>query len=205
MTSRTLIHIIKYLDRHPTASADEISQALAMTKENIQYHLQKLLRDGIVKRVTLSGGKEIPRGRPTYLYSLSEQSSQGNISSLADKLLELALNAAPLLSSQPDFLIRLASSMFPFQPSSNQNQNLRQTIQRLNKHHYQASWEAHASGPCVYFRTCPYTSIINEHPELCLLDCDILAVMLKSSVSQITKMNLYSRKPPACTFLIKVG
>jgi len=203
MVSRTLTHILDYLDRRPSASADEISQVLDMTKENIQYHLKKLLQEGTVKRTTLSGGKKMPPGRPTYLYRLSQQSSQGNIPALADKLLELILNATPSLSSQPDFLNRLASSMFPFQPSSNQNHNLRQTIQRLNKHHYQASWEAHATGPYVYFRTCPYASIIKEHPQLCLLDCDILALMLKSSVSQITKMDLENRKPPACTFLIK--
>jgi len=203
MVSRTLIHIINYLDRHPSASADEISRVLGMTKENIQYHLKKLLQNGTVKRVILSGGKESRRGRPTYLYRLSEQSSQGNLSALADKLLELVLIANPPLSSQPDFFNRLASSMFPFQPSSNQNQNLRQTIQKLNKQHYQASWEAHASGPYVYFRTCPYASILKEHPELCLLDCDILAWMLNSSVSQITKMNLDNRNPPVCTFLIK--
>lgn len=205
MVSRTLTQIVDYLDRHPSASADQISQVLDLTKENIQYHLKKLLQDGTVKRTTPSGGKGIPRGRPTYLYRLSEQSSQGNLPALADKLLELVLHAPPSLSSQPDFLNQLASSMFPFQPSSNQNQNLRQSILRLNKHHYQASWEAHASGPYVYFRTCPYASIIKEHPELCLLDCDILAFMLKSSVFQITKINLDSRKPLACTFVIKAG
>ncbi len=205
MVSRTTTHILDYLERRPSASADEISQVLSMTKENIQYHLKKMLQEGTIKRTTLSGGKESRRGRPTYLYRLSEQSSQGNIPGLADKLLELVLATTPPRPSQADFLAQLAAAMFPFQPAANQSQNLRQTIQRLNKQQYQAAWEAHASGPYVYFRNCPYASILKEHPELCLLDGDILACMLKSCVSQITKMNLDDRKPPVCTFLIQSG
>ena len=200
MVSRTSSQIHDYLDRHPSASADEIGHALDATKENIQYHLKKLLLDGTVKRTALSGSKEVLRGRPTYLYRLSAQSRQGNIPALADKLLEVVLAANPSLASHQDILQQLASAMFPFQPSSNQTQNLRQTIERLNQHHYQASWEARASGPYVYFRNCPYASIIKEHPELCRLDGDILASMLDGSMTQISKMDLDSRKPPACIF-----
>ena len=203
MVSKTLPQILGYLDRHPTASAEEIRQALYVTKENIQYHLKKLLQDGTIKRTIQPERKQNPRGRPTYLYRLSEQSRQGNLPALADKLLEVVLKATPSLAAQQDLLKQVASSMFPFQPSPNQTKNLRQTIQRLNKHHYQAAWEARVPGPYVIFRNCPYASIIKEHPELCQLDCEILATVLNSSVTQISKMDLDSRKPPACTFLIQ--
>ena len=174
-----------------------------VTKENIQYHLKKLLQDGIVTRATLPANMDTPRGRPTYLYRLAEQARPGNIPDLADKLLEIVLSINPPLSSTPELFERLAGSMFPFQPSTNQAQNLRQSIQRLNQHHYQASWEARASGPFVYFRTCPYASLIKAHPQLCQIDCAILSSLLNRSATQVSKIDLDSRKPPACIFQIR--
>jgi predicted ArsR family transcriptional regulator len=195
--------ILEYLDRNPAVSAEEISRALNVTKENIQYHLKILLQDETIERTAISANKTTPRGRPTYLYRLSAQSRQGDIPALADKLLELVLITPSPLSSQPDWLTRLASAMFPFQPSTNPTQHLRQTIQRLNQHHYRATWEARAAGPYVYFRSCPYAGLIKRHPELCQLDCAILASILDKTATQISKMDLDSRKPPACVFLVK--
>jgi predicted ArsR family transcriptional regulator len=203
MPPTTQAQILEYLDRNPSVSAEEISRALNVTKENIHYHLKILLQDETVERTTLSANKTIPRGRPTYRYRLSAQSRQGDIPALADKLLELVISASSPLSSQLDLLTRLASAMFPFQPSANPTQHLRQTIQRLNQHHYRAAWEARAAGPYVYFRSCPYASLIKAHPELCQLDCAILASMLEKTATQISKMDLDSRKPPACIFLIQ--
>jgi predicted ArsR family transcriptional regulator len=203
MVSKTRSLILDYIDRHPATSADEISLALAVTKENIQYHVKKLLHDGIIQRTTHPGGMLASRGRPTYLYRLADQSRQGNTPALADKLLEVVLNAGPSLAAQQDLLSQVAGAMFPYRPASSRSLVLRQTIQRLNKHHYQAAWEARAPGPYVYFRSCPYASILKNHPELCRLDCEILISMLKSSVTQIVKMDLGSREPPACIFLIQ--
>jgi predicted ArsR family transcriptional regulator len=201
--AKTQDQILAYLDRHPSAPADDIAQVLDVTKENIQYHLKKLLRDGIVTRTTLSAKDELLRGRPTYLYRLSDQSRPGNIPELADKLLEIVLTANPPLSSQPAILEQLASRMFSFQAAANPTQNLRQSMQRLNQHHYQAAWEARASGPMVYFRNCPYASLVKDHPQLCQLDCAILAALLHRPVAQVAKMDLDSRKPPACIFQIQ--
>jgi predicted ArsR family transcriptional regulator len=202
MVSRRRAQIVDFLDRHPSASADEISQAFDVTKENIQYHLKTLLQDGIIQRTTLSAGKQASPGRPTYLYRLSDQSRQGNLPALADKFLTMVINANPSPAVQLEILRQLAGVMFPYQPATSRALNLRQTIQRLNKQHYQATWEARAAGPYVYFRNCPYASIIRNHPELCRLDCAILTSMLHSGVTQISKMDLDSRKPPTCTFLI---
>ena len=76
-------------------------------------------------------------------------------------------------------------------------------MQRLNPHHYQAAWEARASGPIVYFRNCPYAALIKDHPQLCQLDCAILVSLLHRPVTQVSKMDLDSRKPPACIFQIQ--
>ena len=201
--TRTRAQILEYLDRHPSTPVDEIARALALTKENIQYHLQKLLKDGTVTRTTLSAKDELLRGRPTYLYLLSDQTRQGNIPDLADRLLDVVLSSNLFLSSQPDFFEQLAARMFPFQAAANQTQTLRQSMQRLNQHHYQAAWEARASGPIVYFRNCPYASLVKAHPQLCQLDCAILVSLLHRPVAQVAKMDLDSRKPPACIFQIR--
>ena len=203
MPPRTQNQIMDFLDRRPSASAEEISQGLNLTKENIQYHLKLMLREGQVERTASSAGLPTPRGRPTYRYCLSKQSRPGDIPALADKLLEVVLTGNTPLFSPSDLFRQMAASMFPYQPSRNPTQHLRQTIQRLDQHHYQPSWEARAAGPYVYFRNCPYAAIIKNHPELCQLDCAILVSLLNAPVTQLSKMDLDSRKPPACIFLVQ--
>jgi len=203
VTPDTRTQIIKYLDRHPSLSAEDLSQALHVTKENIQYHVKILLKDGTIQRMPGPGGAENRRGRPTFYYSLSDQSRPGNIPALAGRLLEIVLAANPVLPAQPDLFTQLAAAMFPFHPAANQSQNLRQSMQRLNQHYYQAAWEARASGPVVYFRNCPYASLVKDHPQLCQLDCAILVSLLRRPVTQVAKMDLDTRKPPACLFQVQ--
>jgi predicted ArsR family transcriptional regulator len=201
----TRTQIMDYLDRHPSITAADLSRALHVTKENIQYHLKILLQDGTLQRIPLSRPGQNPPGRPTFLYTLSAQSRPGNIHDLAGKLLEVVLTANPPFPSQPGLFEQLASRMFPFQPSANPTQNLRQSIQRLNQHHYQAAWEARASGPMLYFRNCPYAGLIKDHPQLCQLDCAILTSLLHRPVTQLSKIDLDTRTPPACIFQIHPG
>ena len=202
MTPDTRSQIVDYLDRHPSLTAEDLSRALYVTKENIQYHLKILLQDGTLTRIRLSGPDQNRRGRPTYLYTLSDQSRPGNLHGLADKLLEIILAADSPFSSQPALFDQLAARMFPFQPAANQTQNLRQSIQRLNQCHYRAAWEARAAGPMVYFRNCPYASLVKAHPQLCQLDCAILNSLLHRPATQVSKIDLDTRKPPACIFQI---
>jgi predicted ArsR family transcriptional regulator len=200
VTPDTRTQIIDYLDRQPFKTAEDLSQVLNLTKENIQYHLKILLKDGSVRREPRSRDTENPRGRPTYIYALADLVRPANIQGLADKLLEVVLADRLEFFSQPEIFARLASLMFPFQPAANQTQILRQSMQRLNRQHYQASWEARASGPMVYFRNCPYASLIKNHPQLCQLDCAILLCLLRRPFIQVAKMDLDTRKPPACIF-----
>jgi predicted ArsR family transcriptional regulator len=75
-------------------------------------------------------------------------------------------------------------------------------VGKLNEMHYQAHWEAGAEGPRVIFGRCPYSQVIEKHPELCKMDTAMLEESLTRSVSQFTKSETVSRG--LCPFIFAV-
>jgi predicted ArsR family transcriptional regulator len=71
MRKLTRQRIIDFLNKHTSSSAEEISNALGMTKENIQYHLKRLGSDELIEIDTTRKRGEIIRGRPTLYYQLA--------------------------------------------------------------------------------------------------------------------------------------
>jgi predicted ArsR family transcriptional regulator len=73
---------------------------------------------------------------------------------------------------------------------------------RLNELGYQARWEARPGDPQVQFGHCPYTAIIADHPELCLLDAALLESMLGNSAIQTAKLETDFQGGKYCRFVI---
>jgi predicted ArsR family transcriptional regulator len=191
--------IIEYLTTTRTASAKELSRALQVTSANIRHHLGILATQGMVEVL----GHEVPngRGRPTKIFGLTLSATSHNLDSLTSALLIFLRNEMVdeknnnWLSQLADTLIFDLDGIDPSLP-----QRLNKTIQWLNKHNYQARWEASATGPRLILGHCPYQAILPEHPELCQLDKEILSKLLDIPVVQSSKIE---RKPggiPHCVF-----
>jgi predicted ArsR family transcriptional regulator len=61
-------------------------------------------------------------------------------------------------------------------------------VEKLNAMHYQARWEAGAAGPRVIFGRCPYSRVIEGHPDLCKMDGTIVSNALGGTVEQVSKI-----------------
>jgi predicted ArsR family transcriptional regulator len=204
MTITTRLQIIAFLDKYPSVSSDEISRAMGMSKVNIQYHLKKMLNEGVVRKKREPLISRSGPGHPTYLYYLDIDYRPTNIPDLAEQLLQLIFATLETNDAQNQFLMQLAQQMFSPHPFANLTHNLNHAVQQLNQHNYQASWEARQIGPRITFSTCPYASILNQHPELCRLDSFILERILARPVNQIAKLNMETRKPPVCIFTVEL-
>jgi predicted ArsR family transcriptional regulator len=196
--------IYQYLQNHPSATAGEFSVALGMTTANIRHHLARMTQEGMIETsLQASSG----RGRPTYRYSLSVRAQANNLDALANALLLELLVQFPQVDKPTAFqrlalrLLEILAAGGPLPPTAaHLTRRLTNGVQFLNSCHYQARWEAHASGPNLMLGHCPYAAILAQHPELCQVDAFLLERLLNSPVKQTARLGANA---PACIFQVR--
>jgi predicted ArsR family transcriptional regulator len=203
MSERTREYILEYLIKYHTATTAELSETLHFTKENIRHHLNILKQEGIVELFPIANANKTSPGRPSLVYHFTITSQPGNMVHLATALFHAYMENLATDAEKLEGLKKLAQILFP---SSSKDQKPSQlynkSIQLLNQHSYQASWEARKGGPLFSFRNCPYAACQSDQPELCLLDTFILENLLGAPIRQITKINPKGKSPAACTFIL---
>lgn len=192
--------ILDYLRENRIASVQALSRAWGLTRADIRYHLNVLVREGLIEQLPSTSEQPGKRGRPEQFYRLATGRSPDNLAALCDALLTCALQG--LSESEIETcLAHLSSQMVTaIQPAAKATQRLNQAIDFLTEHGYRAHWEAHASGPRVLLRNCPYAAILERHPELCRIDLHLIEHLCELPLRQTTSMDLESGKPPACIF-----
>ncbi len=190
--------IIDYLKRHNTASVPELSQALSLTLSNIRHHIHELESQEILEQVGTQ--KPSGRGRPTLRYSLAIHSLEHNLVSLTSALLKYATrdrNETQCL----DIFLGIAKQMTAQenQPRS-PTQQVHLAIQWLNRHHYQAHWEASATGPRITLAHCPYLALLPNFPNLCQLDIAIVSRLNNRPMTLSNHQDEQPNHPNPCIF-----
>lgn len=174
MTARQ--RVLTYLTKNRTASAREISRGLKMSIETVRHHLRVLSADGRLEAESARGHEG--RGRPEKVYSLPRAALGDNLSALAEALLGEAGSSVRVEALAK----RLAGEVsFAGQPVA---KRLNLLVEKLNRMHYHAHWEAGAEGPRVLFGHCPYAAVVGGHPELCAMDENLLAFLASQAVQR---------------------
>jgi predicted ArsR family transcriptional regulator len=199
MPRQTRQQIIQYLEQRLTASAFELSRYLHVTPANIRHHLSILTKQGSVKVIGHSNSQG--RGRRTTLYALASSYSKDNLSILSDILLQYLLEEKDP-DSKAEILNWLANKMISNFPERGKNptQRLYLAIQYLNQLNYHAFWEAHSETPRIMFRHCPYSEIVDKHPELCQVDTNLLEILTGNPIDLINKRALTADGHRQCVF-----
>lgn len=212
--------ILGLLDAQRQATSAEIARALGLPAANVRYHLKILEDEGAVQII---GDSQQPGpGRPKRLYATSRQVQQHNFDALSAALLDYYLHnygeaelqrllpeiAQRLLQSPTDKDSRSAPAAAQTSPPTAGKaltSRLVSAVQRLNALHYQARWEAHPLAPRIIFAHCPYRTLVENHPQLCLLDAVMLQILLESPVKQLEKLAKDRRGLVRCVFSSSAG
>ena len=187
--------ILAQIAKLGSASARDLARTLRMSEATVRHHLRHLAADGRV--ISLSSpqqGGSKNRGRPENIFRLSAALEGDNLAGLVEALFNVqrsTLNAE-----------RLAEVILDTNPFSNLPipKRLALIVQKLNEMHYQARWEAGAEGPRILLGRCPYTAVIEKHPELCRMDAALLASALGTEVRQLAKIE---KLQGLCVFAMK--
>jgi predicted ArsR family transcriptional regulator len=73
-------------------------------------------------------------------------------------------------------------------------------VERLNRAHYQARWEARPDAPRIILGHCPFGDLPLHHPEICRLDTHLLEILSGAPVEQIKRLEKDARGLPYCLF-----
>jgi predicted ArsR family transcriptional regulator len=194
--------IIEYLRTHTTASVPELSKALSLTLSNIRHHIRELESQQILEQA----GSEPPsgRGRPVLQYRLTTRALEDNLVSLATALLVQTTGNLDA-DQRRDFYQQLARQMTAqVEMVRTPTQQIQQAIQWLNNHHYQARWEASATGPRITLAHCPYLALLPDYPSMCQLDTAIISELNKRPMSLTNQQTETHHHPYPCIFTTKI-
>lgn len=168
--------ISNYLQQHPYTNAEELSVVLGKTRANIQHHLKAMELAGIIAQVKIKPSHP-QRGRPRVYYSLTPVKRPNNLNALAETLMKLLLEEKCVKTTV--LLTKIAEQILPVSKSRKTlTQRLNHLAKELSQLGYQARWEAHAGGPEMVFRNCPYHPLPEKYPQLCQMDALLLKLNL---------------------------
>ena len=196
--------VLEYIRIYRTVTADEISRIFNMTPANARHHLKILIEDNLIAKV---GRRAVDgRGRPAIVYAPTDGRDEHNYQVLVSALLTQFKED----SDEALFLINLDNVASKIAAQTGQNApaarsltaRLYQAVQVLNKLHYNARWEAHSSGPHVILTNCPYKDIIDDHPELCILDSRLIDRLVNAQAEQIAKLAKDRQGRSYCEFRV---
>ncbi len=192
--------ILAYLQENRLVSVHTLSRDWGLTRADIRYHLNALLEEGIIELAPRDPAEPAKRGRPTQQYRLSHSSAPDNLPALCSVLLDQLLGRLDQVE-QENVLQSVAQAMAgdPL-PAGTPTQRFTQAVAYLNQHGYRARWEAHASGPRLLLRACPYAVLLARHSELCAMDRQLLEQLVRLPLHQAARMNFVTGRPPACIF-----
>ena len=203
MSTTTRERILEAIAQSRTVTVTELSKKLHTTVANVRYHLDPLIEDKIIEKISPDASR-VQRGRPAKRFRLSEKSKPSDLPQFSSDLLSILMDSAP----EPDERVHIISQIAlkrsqGLLTSGTTTRRINQVIDYLDQHAYQARWEAHRTGPEIRFGNCPFALILPEHPELCDVDRRMIAEMLHAQVSVLECFQSGAPLPSVCRFALK--
>ncbi len=198
--------ILEVIQQQRAATIPQLSETLHSTQANVRHHLNILMQQGLVQ---VAGRQpSMGRGRPAQIFSPPPESRGGNLPMLTGLLLGgLDESHAPRLGEQ------MAQAMLPTAapseggksgaaPSLPSAQRFLAAVDALNRHAYEAHWEARLTAPQLIIDHCPYWQVIGEHPWLCQVDLHLLEALLGAPAQHTARLVADGKHGQRCIFQV---
>ncbi len=169
--------ILAYLREHPSANSVALAREWGLTREDVRYHLQKLLREGILEVIP---SHPEGRGRPVAQYALTVAAAPNNTARLCSALLSLIDTS----TAADELAQKIAHQLLPpIALTGSGAVRFNQAAAYLASMNYPVRWEARLTGPRITFRRCPYAALpAGQRALLCQVDGLLLENLLGAPV-----------------------
>lgn len=195
--------ILNYLKEHGPATVDKLVEVLNLTSVTVRHHLDILRTEGLVAEPVIR--HRMSRGRPQYLYALTEKASQyfpKNYDDLASKILaEIKAASTPqvvnvIFEGVASRFTAEAPRPAPGEPITNR---LDRAVAFLNTRGYVAHWEATSEGYVLHTCNCPYEALAPANRELCGMDKALIGSLVGAAPQCLTRV---ADGSSSCAYLI---
>lgn len=194
--------ILNILQKKSSVTINTLVRELDLAVATVRYHLIMLERD----RLVVSEKVRQKVGRPYWVYSLSQQ-GQETFPKKYHRLSSFILTEvkAELGSDGLNTLLRriaqrrLAERALDLAGKSLEEQ-LEILVTVLGEEGFAATWEHIEGKYLLTHHTCPYQSVVLQHPEVCQVDAELISGVMGVPVER-TKCILYGDQ--VCTFDVK--
>jgi iron-sulfur cluster biosynthesis transcriptional regulator SufR len=196
--------ILELLKRHGMMTADELSEALGITAMGVRGHLTPLERDGLIRHETVQ--KKI--GRPSYVYSLTEQGDElfpRTYAQLANSLLETirALGGAKAIEKLFDKRTEILTAQYRARMA---DKTLKERVAELAKirteEGYMAGWaELDRNTLLLKEHNCAICQIARQCPTACSHELELFRLVLDDA--EVTRDKHIIKGDWACTYVIR--
>ena len=195
--------ILNYLKEHGPTTVDKLAEVLNLISVTVRHHLDILRTEGLVAEPVIR--HRTSRGRPQYLYALTEKASQyfpKNYDDLASKILaEIKAASTPqgvnaLFEGVASRFAAEAPRPAPGEPITNR---LDRAVAFLNTRGYVAHWEATSEGFVLHTCNCPYEALAPQNRELCGMDKALIGNLVGGAPQCLTRV---ADGSSSCSYLI---
>lgn len=182
-------HILETFKEKGESTVEELVTALRertgkITAVTIRYHLDILRDEGLIETARLRRRRS--PGRPQYVYTLTEQAQAffpKNYQALTQHILAEIKRSLP--SAQVNVIMesvaqRMAEEVASMPSDLSPQERIAHIADYLSQKGYQASWEPddETGDYLLHINNCPYHPVATEHTELCLMDAQLITMML---------------------------
>jgi len=195
--------ILNYLKEHGPTTVDKLAEVLNLTSVTVRHHLDILRTEGLVAEPVIR--HRTSRGRPQYLYALTEKASQyfpKNYDDLASKILaEIKAASTPqgvnvIFEGVASRFAAEAPCPIPGEPITNR---LDRAVAFLNSRGYVAHWETTSEGFVLHTCNCPYEALAPQNRELCGMDKALIGSLVGAAPQCLTRV---ADGSSSCSYLI---
>ncbi len=179
--------ILELLKKRGTLSVSQIAEELNLHSMSIRQHLIALENEGYVDYQQV----RIPKGRPHYLYALTENGSalfpnnyEQFTLTLLDGVLQLEGEAklTQLLQAQMESVLEGYQQKLAGQELGEQVKIL---AELLNQAGYMVEWDGDAEGFIIREHHCAIGAIADKYPQVCAQELNLMRTLLDTEVERL--------------------
>jgi predicted ArsR family transcriptional regulator len=181
--------IVECLKRNAGATVDELAAELGVVPVTVRSHLEILERDGLVRGEREHEGKP---GRPHRVYRLTEEGEElfpRHYDRLANHLLDhLVSTQGPrrVFKLLETIAMEVADTHKERLAAKSFDERVRETTHLLSEQGCTAEYAPTDGGYRVSIFNCPYSKVVDQHPQLCTLETHLLKTLTQGEVTEVT-------------------
>lgn len=166
--------IAEILKEHGTATVAQLAAQLGMAQVSVRHHLDILVGEDLIELTGVL--RHNGAGRPSQVYALTPNAAKlfpQRHDALASHILA-ELKATLPSTEVRGVLRRMAEKTAQEAPREMPDQSIEDRLEQvtgfLTEKGYDARWEKSGENYQLHACNCPYTGVVDNHPELCMMD-----------------------------------